>query len=67
MLKNNTELARFTNATTSVELRDFFDALWVPTLLDFQGSPAYGGNRDQVGWKYIGFEDRKNWEPPFGH
>ena len=38
-----------------------------PSLLDFQGSPAYGGNRDQVGWKYIGFEDRMNWEPTFGH
>jgi hypothetical protein len=50
-----------------IEKSDFFDAVWVPTLLDFQGSPAYGGNRDQVGWKYIGFEDRMNWEPPFGH
>jgi hypothetical protein len=50
-----------------IEKSDFFDAVWVPTLLDFQGSPASGGNRDQVGWKYIGFEDRMNWEPPFGH
>ena len=50
-----------------IEKSDFFDAVWVSTLLDFQGSPAYGGNRDQVGWKYIGFEDRMNWEPSFGH
>ena len=50
-----------------IEKSDFFDAVWVPTLLGFQGSPAYGGNRDQVGWKYIGFEARMNWEPPLGH
>jgi hypothetical protein len=29
--------------------------------------PAYGGNRDRVGWKLIGFEDTHAFYPPFGH
>ena len=29
--------------------------------------PAYGGNRDGVGWKLIGFEDRHVFQPPFGY
>jgi gluconate 2-dehydrogenase gamma chain len=51
----------------AIEKSDFFEAVRVHTLLGFLGSPAYGGNRDQVGWKYIEFEDRMTWEPPFGH
>jgi hypothetical protein len=26
-----------------------------------------GGNRDEVGWKLIGFEDKFHFEPPFGY
>jgi gluconate 2-dehydrogenase gamma chain len=51
----------------AIEKSAFFEALRVHTLLGFLGSPAYGGNRGQVGWKYIGFEDRMRWEPPFGY
>lgn len=29
--------------------------------------PGYGGNRDKVGWRIIGFDDRHVWEPPFGY
>jgi hypothetical protein len=29
--------------------------------------PTYGGNRDGVGWKLIGFEDRHTFQPPFGY
>jgi hypothetical protein len=29
--------------------------------------PAYGGNRDGVGWKLIGFEDEHVFHPPFGY
>jgi gluconate 2-dehydrogenase gamma chain len=28
--------------------------------------PSYGGNRDRLGWKLLGFEDRFAWQPPFG-
>ena len=29
--------------------------------------PKYGGNRDEVGWKLIGFENRMSHTPPFGY
>lgn len=29
--------------------------------------PKYGGNRGEVGWKLIGFENRMSHSPPFGH
>src|SRR5215469_11378685 len=51
----------------AIEKSDFFETVRVHTLLGFLGSPAYGGNRDGVGWKYIGFEDRMIWAPPFGY
>jgi hypothetical protein len=30
-------------------------------------NPAYGGNRDKIGWKLLGFEDRYIWQQPFGY
>ena len=29
--------------------------------------PEYGGNRDGVGWKLLGFEDQHVFQPPFGY
>ncbi len=37
-----------------------------PALLGFLGDPSYGGNRDHVGWRHIGFDDRMAFTPPFG-
>jgi gluconate 2-dehydrogenase gamma chain len=34
---------------------DFFAALVAHTRQGFYGDPVYGGNRDRVGWKVIGF------------
>ena len=34
---------------------DFFQALVLHTRQGFYGDPAYGGNKDRVGWKVIGF------------
>ena len=51
----------------SIEKSDFFEVIRVHTLLGFLGNPSYGGNRGKVGWKYIGFEDRMAFEPPFGY
>ena len=51
----------------AIETSDLFELLRVHTLLGFVGSPSYGGNRNSVGWKYSGFEDRLLWEPPFGY
>ncbi|HVP54359.1 MAG TPA: gluconate 2-dehydrogenase subunit 3 family protein [Candidatus Eisenbacteria bacterium] len=37
------------------------------TLIGFFGDPADGGNKDQIGWKLIGFEDKFYYAPPFGY
>jgi gluconate 2-dehydrogenase gamma chain len=41
--------------------------LMVIGILGFLSNPEYGGNRDKVGWKLIGFEDTFAYEPPFGY
>jgi len=51
----------------SIEATDFFSILRQHTLLAWLGSPEYGGNRGGVGWKYIGFDDRGYFAPPFGY
>jgi gluconate 2-dehydrogenase gamma chain len=48
------------------EKSEFFELLRTHTILGFLGHPSYGGNRDRVGWKHVGFEDRMGFEPPFG-
>jgi gluconate 2-dehydrogenase gamma chain len=50
----------------SIETTDFFALVRQHTVLAWLGSPAYGGNRGGVGWKYIGFDDRGVFTPPFG-
>ena len=42
-----------TNA--EIEL-DFFPLLALHTRQGFYADPIYGGNKDRVGWKLIGFE-----------
>ncbi len=51
----------------SIEKSDFFDAVRVHTITGFFAGEEYGGNRDQAGWKLIGFEDEHSFEPPFGY
>jgi gluconate 2-dehydrogenase gamma chain len=50
-----------------VDRTPFFDTTRLLTLLGLFALPAYGGNRDVVGWRLIGFEDRHVFQPPFGH
>jgi gluconate 2-dehydrogenase gamma chain len=51
----------------SIEGTEFFTVLRQHTVLAWLGSPEYGGNRGGVGWKYIGFDDRGAFLPPFGY
>jgi gluconate 2-dehydrogenase gamma chain len=51
----------------SIETTEFFELLRTHTLYGFLGNPSYGGNRDRIGWKLIGFEDRMAFQPPFGY
>lgn len=51
----------------SRESSAFFGLVHFLTIAGFFGMSAYGGNRDNVGWKLLGFDPRHVWEPPFGH
>lgn len=51
----------------AVEHTDFFELLRTHTMYGFLGNPSYGGNRDHIGWKLIGFDDRMAFQPPFGY
>src|SRR5262245_50819029 len=50
-----------------IDQTPFFNTTRLLTLLGMFSLPAYGGNRDTVGWKLIGFEDRHVFNPPFGY
>jgi Gluconate 2-dehydrogenase subunit 3 len=51
----------------SVDKTPFFDAMRFLTILGLLASPSYGGNRDGIGWKLIGFDDQHVFQPPFGY
>jgi len=51
----------------TVEDTPFFDQIRMLTLCGMFSSPQYGGNRDGVGWRLIGFEDQHVFQPPFGY
>jgi gluconate 2-dehydrogenase gamma chain len=44
----------------------FFGAVRFLTLAGMFALPGYGGNRDHIGWKLLGFDHRHVWAPPFG-
>jgi gluconate 2-dehydrogenase gamma chain len=50
-----------------VDETPFFNTTRLLTLLGMFTLPTYGGNRDGIGWKLIGFEDAHVFHPPFGH
>jgi gluconate 2-dehydrogenase gamma chain len=49
-----------------IEDTAFFGLVQYLTVAGMFSLPSYGGNRDKIGWKLIGFEDRHHWQPPFG-
>lgn len=50
----------------AIETTPFFIAIRYLTIAGTFALPAYGGNRDKLGYELIGFEDRHAWAPPFG-
>lgn len=52
---------------TGIEDTPFFATLRFLTLAGLFTDPSYGGNRDQVGWKLIGFDTPHHSQPPFGY
>jgi gluconate 2-dehydrogenase gamma chain len=53
-------------AMKAIEKTDSFGTLKFYTVAGFFSDPADGGNKDQIGWKLIGFEDSFYYAPPFG-
>ena len=51
----------------TVDHTPFFDSMRLLTVLGMFSLPAYGGNRDGIGWKLLGFEDLHVFQPPFGY
>mgnify|MGYP003664714897 FL=1 len=51
---------------TEIESSAFFTNMRFMTIAGTFSLPEYGGNRDEIGWKMIGFEDRHMWMPPYG-
>lgn len=51
----------------TVDHTPFFDSMRLLTVIGMFSMPAYGGNRDNVGWKLLGFEDLHAFQPPFGY
>lgn len=51
----------------SMEDGPFFGTVRFLTIMGFFGDPSLGGNRDEAGWRLIGFEDAGAYQPPFGY
>lgn len=51
----------------TVDRTPFFETTRLLTVFGMFSAPTYGGNRDGIGWKLIGFEDKHSFYPPFGY
>jgi fructose-specific component phosphotransferase system IIB-like protein len=56
-----------TRLLKAAEDSPFFRTVHFMTVAGMFALPAYGGNKDHVGWKLLGFNHRHAWLPPFGH
>jgi gluconate 2-dehydrogenase gamma chain len=50
----------------TVDATPFFETTRVLTIIGTLAATKYGGNRDGLGWKMMGFEDQHVFDPPFG-
>lgn len=50
-----------------IEQTEFFQAIRNLTISGMFAMPSYGGNKEKMGWKHLGFDDHKTWNPPFGY
>jgi gluconate 2-dehydrogenase gamma chain len=51
----------------ALEEQPIFDVLLTHTVMGFLADPARGGNRGEVGWKLIVYDDSPAFTPPFGY
>lgn len=66
MLRDLAALPRPFPDFATLEGKPLFEQLRFLTVLGLFASPSYGGNRQELGWKLIGFEDTHAYQPPFG-
>jgi gluconate 2-dehydrogenase gamma chain len=50
-----------------IEHTPFFGGVRYVTIVGMFANPSWGGNRDSVGWKLIGYEPHAAHKPPFGY
>lgn len=60
------DAARKVELLKSIETTEFFTDVRTLTVMGFLANPEYGGNRDHVGWKVIGFNHAHVHRAPFG-
>jgi Gluconate 2-dehydrogenase subunit 3 len=51
----------------TVDRTPFFESTRLLTMFGMFTAPSYGGNRDGIGWKLLGFEAQHMFQPPFGY
>jgi hypothetical protein len=51
----------------SIEHSAFFASLRLLSVLGMLSNPSYGGNRHEVGWRLLGFQNDHAYSPPFGY
>lgn len=66
-LPGETQVKLLKAEENSPALGPFLGTVHYLTIAGMFALPVYGGNRNYVGWKLLGFEHRHVWQPPFGH
>jgi gluconate 2-dehydrogenase gamma chain len=56
-----------TAVLSQIEDQAFFQTMLFLTQAGMFALPEHGGNRNEEGWKLIGFDHRHVWQPPFGY
>ena len=51
---------------TDIETTPFFATIRYLTIAGMFSLPEYGGNKDKIGYKLIGFNDAHAWSAPYG-
>jgi gluconate 2-dehydrogenase gamma chain len=56
-----------TQVLKAIEKTPFFAQVRTHTITGFLANPEYGGNKNEAGWKLIGFDGKFRYERPFGY
>ncbi len=65
-LPSEKQIAVLTAMEKEKEAAPLFGLLRYATIAGMLANPEWGGNYQKTGWRWIGFDDRFSWGPPFG-